>query len=51
VEGVYNRHDYFEERRRALQAWEQLLLKLERQGTLPKKAAAPSRQTTTRQDT
>lgn len=30
VEGVYNRHDYFEERRRALEAWGQLLLKLER---------------------
>jgi len=29
VEGVYNRHDYFEERRRALQAWGQLLLRLE----------------------
>lgn len=29
VEGVCNRHDYFEERRRALQAWGQLLLKLE----------------------
>jgi len=30
VEGVYNRHDYFEERRRALEAWGQLLLRLER---------------------
>ena len=30
VEGVDNRHDYFEERRRALEAWGQLLLKLER---------------------
>jgi hypothetical protein len=30
VEGVYNRHDYFEERQRALEAWGQLLLKLER---------------------
>ena len=29
VEGVYNRHDYFEERRRAQEAWGQLLLKLE----------------------
>jgi hypothetical protein len=29
VEGVYNRRHYFEERRRALQAWGQLLLKLE----------------------
>jgi integrase len=29
VEGVYNRRDYFEERRRALEAWGQLLPKLE----------------------
>lgn len=33
VEGVYNRHDYFEEWRRALEAWGQLLLKLERHVT------------------
>jgi len=30
VEGVYNRHDSFEARRRALEAWGQLLMKLER---------------------
>ena len=30
MEGVCNRHDYFEQRRRALEAWGQLLLKLER---------------------
>jgi hypothetical protein len=29
VEGVYNRHDDFEERRRALEAWEQLLRAVE----------------------
>lgn len=40
VEGVYNRHDYLAERRRALEAWGQLLLKLERQGPHPKKPAA-----------
>lgn len=32
VEGVYNRHDYFDERRKALEAWGKLLLKLEREG-------------------
>ncbi len=30
AEGVYNRHDPFEERRRALEAWGQRLLTLER---------------------
>ena len=44
VVGIYNRHDYFEERRRALEAWGQLLLKLERQGTQPKKPAAAHQQ-------
>ena len=44
VEGVYNRHDCFEERRRALEAWGQLLLKLERQGLRPKKPADAHRQ-------
>jgi hypothetical protein len=44
VEGVYNRHDYFEERRRALEAWGQLLLKLERQGPHPKNLAAAHQQ-------
>jgi integrase len=29
VEGIYNRHDYFEERRRALEAWGTLLLELD----------------------
>lgn len=29
VEGAYNRHDDFEERRRALEAWEQLLRAVE----------------------
>ena len=29
VEGVYNRHDYFEERKAALQAWADLLTELE----------------------
>lgn len=43
VEGVYNRHDYFEERRRALEAWGKLLLKLERGDATAKagKAKAP----------
>jgi len=43
VEGVYNRHDYFEERRRALEAWGQLLLKLERgdAGTRRSRTARP----------
>lgn len=31
VVGVYNRHDYFEERKRALQAWADLLTELEQQ--------------------
>jgi|GEM_PF-4827839 len=45
VEGVYNRHDYFAERRRgALEAWGQLLLNLERQGPHPKKPAAAHQQ-------
>jgi hypothetical protein len=44
VEGVCNRHDYFEERRRALEAWGQLLLKLERQGPQPKQPAAAPQQ-------
>lgn len=30
MEGAYNRHDHFDERRRALEAWGQLMLKLER---------------------
>lgn len=44
VEGVYNRHDYFEERRRVLEAWGQLLLKLERQELQPKTPAAARQQ-------
>lgn len=36
VEDVYKRHDCFEERRRALEAWGQLLLKLEREGATVK---------------
>ena len=44
VEGVYNRHDYFEGRRRALEAWGQLLLKLERQGPHPKKPTPANQQ-------
>ncbi|URI08172.1 hypothetical protein MW290_06235 [Aquincola tertiaricarbonis] len=44
VEGVYNRHDYFEERRWALEAWGPLLLKLKRQGRHPKKPAPAHRQ-------
>jgi len=30
IEGIYNRHDYFEERKAALEAWAGLLLQLER---------------------
>jgi integrase len=44
VEGVYNRHDYFEERQRALEAWGQLLLKLEHQGPHSKKPAPAHQQ-------
>jgi integrase len=44
VEGVYNRHDYSEARRRALEAWGRLLLKLARQGPQSKKPAAAHRQ-------
>jgi integrase len=44
VEGVHNRHDCFEQRRRALEAWGQLLLKLERQGPYPKKPAPAHQQ-------
>jgi len=44
VEGVYNRHDCFEERRQALEAWGRLLLKLERQGAQPKKPTAAHQQ-------
>lgn len=42
VEGVYNRHDYFAERKIALEAWGQLLLQLERGegGTVVSLAAA-----------
>ncbi len=29
VEGIYNRHDYFEERKAGLQAWADLLTDLE----------------------
>jgi integrase len=47
VEGVYNRHDYFEERRRALEAWGQLLLKLERQQPPTKQSAAARQQAPT----
>lgn len=39
VVGVYNRHDYFEERKRALQGWADLLTKLEHQGS---RVASPS---------
>ena len=42
VEGVYNRHDYFEERRRALEGWGQLLLKLERGDTSVKNGKTKS---------
>ncbi len=31
VEGIYNRHDYFEERKAGLQAWANLLTELERE--------------------
>lgn len=47
VEGVYNRHDYFEERRRALEAWGQLLLTLERQQPPTKQSAAARQQAPT----
>jgi integrase len=42
VEGIYNRHDYFAERKMALEAWGQLLLQLERGegGTVVSLAAA-----------
>lgn len=30
IEGIYNRHDYFEERKAALEAWAGLLLQIER---------------------
>jgi integrase len=50
LEGVYNRHDYFEERRRALEGCGQLLLKLERQGPLPKKPAAARQPATTAEE-
>ena len=33
VEGIYNRHDYFDEREAALKSWGQLLLQLERAET------------------
>lgn len=29
VEGIYNRHDYFEERKAALAQWADLLIRLE----------------------
>ena len=32
VEGIYNRHDYFDQRRAALDQWAELLLSLERNG-------------------
>ena len=32
VEGIYNRHDYFDERKAALEAWGQLPLQFERGG-------------------
>jgi hypothetical protein len=32
VEGIYNRHDFFEERKEALQKWADLLDQLERGG-------------------
>ena len=32
VEGIYNRHDYYEERKEALQRWADLLEQLERGG-------------------
>jgi integrase len=51
VEGVYNRHDYFEERRRALEALGQLLLKLERQQPPTKQSAAARQQAPTAEDT
>ena len=47
VEGIYNRHDYFEERRRALEAWGQLLLKLGRQRSPAKQYAAANQQAPT----
>lgn len=50
VEGVCNRHDYFEERRRALETWGQLLLKLERQRPLPKQPAAARQPATTAEE-
>ncbi len=42
MEGVNNRHDYFEERQRALEAWGQLLLKLERGDATVKNGRAKS---------
>lgn len=33
VEGIYNRHDYFEERKAGLQAWADLLADLEKDGS------------------
>ncbi len=46
----YNRHDYFEERRRALEAWGQLLLKQERKGPLPNEPAATHQRATAAQE-
>jgi integrase len=50
VEGVYNRQDYFEERRRALEAWGHLLLKLERQQPPTKQSAATRHQAPTAEE-
>jgi hypothetical protein len=33
VEGIYNRHDYFAERKAGLQAWADLLTDLEKDGS------------------
>jgi hypothetical protein len=42
LEGGYNRHDYFKARRRALEAWGQLLLKLEGGDAIVKSGKAKS---------
>lgn len=33
IEGIYNRHDYFDQRKTALEQWAELLLSMERNGT------------------
>jgi hypothetical protein len=50
VEGVYNRHDGFEERRRALEAWGPSPLTLEPQQPPTKQSAAARQQAPTAED-